>query len=197
MNRDEWRGAVPLVAAVLAGWVGASGAQACSCAEAPSVQDAWRDSEAVFVGVVESIGLAQDALDAQDVVVRMSVAAAWKGAQEPQAQLRTARNEAACGVAFMTGREYLVYATRDGTGGLRTNLCTRTALKSRAAQDLTLLGPPLRHFARTALEPAPGPAPTPTSPDQAPYAPSAHKTPQRQGSPASTASDNPPATPVQ
>ena len=125
-------------------WHAGGLAWACSCAEPLSPREAREQAAVVFSGTVESVKLPDDDPAALTLDVSLAVTNVWKGVAEPRVHVSTARNEAACGFAFLTAREYLVYASRDETGTLRTSLCSRTRLMNRAEDDLRALGPAIQ-----------------------------------------------------
>lgn len=112
---------------------------ACSCAGVgPACTEALRpEVAAVFRGTVLSKRPVLSSLG-RDVVVSLSVKEAFKGAQGPEVQVRTASTEAACGFTFKVGEEYLVYAYVL-EGQLKTGLCSRTYLARYRNEDLAYL----------------------------------------------------------
>jgi len=100
-------------------------------------------SDAVFSGrVLEVIdrnqnGLTQSSADPMEVIIEVDQI--WKGIDESQVVVVTERDSASCGFNFSVNQEYLIYAAKDDDQ-LRASLCSRTALLSAAADDLTELG---------------------------------------------------------
>jgi hypothetical protein len=71
--------------------------------------------------------------------VNVAVANAWKGLSTTTATLFTGYGDADCGYTFVVGTTYVIYA-HETADGLETNICTRTAEVSGAADDLLYLG---------------------------------------------------------
>jgi hypothetical protein len=132
-----------LILLLLALMVGASPqrAYACSCMiPGPPLQE-MANSAAVFSGRVVHMEAPTGPMisSADPVLVVFDVSEVWKGPEEAQIRLTTARDSASCGYEFMMGEEYLVYAyTQDN--GLAAGLCTRTMLLANAGEDLAALG---------------------------------------------------------
>jgi hypothetical protein len=149
-----------LAAAMLAAvvlWPGA--ADACSCrANAPACEAAW-SATAVFVGRVESIEPIQVAGRPSRFAskrVRFKVIEAFTGPGAAEAVIETGSGGGDCGYRFRQGREYLVYAQKDGPSGRMTvSTCSRTSMLESAAADLAYLrtaltsGAPLGRVAGT------------------------------------------------
>jgi hypothetical protein len=113
----------------------------CSCVPPGPPREALAQAEAVFAGRVVSVGEQRGGDPDQPYLeVRIVPDRRWKGAAADTVTVRTPPNSAVCGVAFETGREYLVYA--EGGGGLRVFLCSRTAALADAGEDLAALGAP-------------------------------------------------------
>ena len=136
-----------------------SAADACSCrASAPACEAAW-SATAVFVGRVESIEPIQVAGRPSRFAskrVRFKVMEAFTGPRETEAVIDTGSGGGDCGYRFRQGREYLVYAQKDGTSGrLTVSTCSRTSMLESAAADLAYLrnavtsGAPLGRVAGT------------------------------------------------
>jgi hypothetical protein len=90
------------------------------------------------------------------VQVTFAVAQSWKGGDRSTIVVNTPASSASCGVEFVQGQEYLVYAL-ENEGTLQTNLCSRTAQLGAAGEDLAVLG------AGSAPVPSAGGAETPTN----------------------------------
>ena len=114
--------------------VGARTGLACSCLPPPPPLEALEQSTAVFVGRVVEIRAA----DEMRLEVLFEVERSWKGVSGRRILVWTPSNEAACGMTFMWGERYLVYA-RDSEG-LSVYLCSRTAPLEHAGTDLEALG---------------------------------------------------------
>lgn len=109
-------------------------AWACSCAVA-STQQHYKAADAVFVGTVTTVeypptrdGIASGGNPAR---AGLSVGAVFKGTVGRSARVATALDEASCGVPFVPGKRYAVFAdsTRDG---LRADTCGGTTDDLRA-----------------------------------------------------------------
>lgn len=114
----------------------------CTCITPGPPSDVFEQASAVFVGKVIEIEL----MDANKIrgpfagkLVRFSVERAFKGVEEDQVQILTARSEASCGYPFEEGKIYLVYANKGEDERLRTSICSRTQPPSRAHEDLKFL----------------------------------------------------------
>ena len=120
---------------------------ACSCTFLPDFATAYAQSEAVFLGEVLGVeSAAPDYLEA--VWVTLRVEAQWKGAPSATIPVLTGNSDANCGVGFVPGGRYLVYALAGNTlygalppGGVWTHLCWRTNQYWPEDPDLVALGP--------------------------------------------------------
>jgi hypothetical protein len=88
--------------------------------------------------------------------VTFAVARNWKGSDQSTIVVNTPASSASCGVDFVQGLEYLVYAS-ENEGILQTNLCSRTTQLGAASEDLAVLG------AGSAPVPSAGGADAPTN----------------------------------
>jgi hypothetical protein len=123
--------------------------RACSCLPTNKTEQRER-SGAVFLGEVLSFrgrgGGCARAPEVSGRVARLRVVRVWKGALRPGAEVAvtTGMNSADCGVEFVTGRSYMVYATTpEGESALATNLCTTTREVSAGVADPDTLGAPI------------------------------------------------------
>jgi hypothetical protein len=107
-----------------------------------SFQRVFLESHTVFKGTVVAIVPIEPQTYLCEVGVTLDVAAWWKGAPPETVELLTAGSEASCGIEFVVGSEYLVYASRNESGALWTHLCTRTHRTWAGDPDLEALGPP-------------------------------------------------------
>jgi len=73
------------------------------------------------------------------VLVTFAVTEGWKGASQPTIVVRTPASSASCGVDFVEGQHYLVYA-QENEGQLQVNQCSRTKELDQASEDLAALG---------------------------------------------------------
>ncbi len=126
-----------LVAAILC--LTATAASACSCMIFPTPAEQYADADAVFTGHVDDI-----VIDGYIKYVFMTVHAYWKGDFGATVVIATDFDEAMCGVSFVPGITWLVYAfDTDGWADYYTHLCTRTSDVSWCQEDLDYMGAPL------------------------------------------------------
>lgn len=94
-------------------------ASACSCVnqEQISLEEAYGDAGAVFLGKV--ISITPSTTNVFTNIVTFSVNKSWKGIGSV---FTTSKDSAACGYSFEVGEEYLVFANEGGTVGL----CSKT-----------------------------------------------------------------------
>ena len=126
---------------------GAGTAYACSCAPPGRPAEELRTHSAVFSGQVvavrHSFEPGQPALTPDDrTTVEFQVASVWKGALGHEIQITTPSTGGSCGVPFVEGEDYLVYAHDSPyeEGGYAANICSRTKSLAEAAEDLEDLG---------------------------------------------------------
>ncbi len=100
-------------------------AWACRCiAPPPPPLDALAEADHVFHGTVVAIAVEDEGFEH---FVEFEVHEVWKGSARPGLIVRTASSSAACGVNFVVGEDYVVYAFDSNQGDhLNTNSCTRT-----------------------------------------------------------------------
>ena len=100
-------------------------AWACRCiAPPPPPLDALAEADHVFHGTVVAIAVEDEGFEH---FVEFEVHEVWKGSARPGLIVRTASSSAACGVNFVVGEDYVVYAFDSNPGDdLNTNSCTRT-----------------------------------------------------------------------
>lgn len=136
--------------------------QACSCGRI-SIEDAFRSSDAVFIGKVISIepkvgtvhrwiiatydNLTNKDIDDSlfDMEVKLEVTKLWKGGATKSLTIVTPDPDVCCicGFEFQVGQSYLVYA--DGTP-LSTSICSRTKPLSDTATEATELDRLVAHL---------------------------------------------------
>ena len=125
-------------------------AHACKCALPASPEEAFNNSVVVFSGEATSIrgvtpeGIVSDAPDTLALLVSFRVGTVWKGEAYQTMLVTTQRWEVSCGVGFIVGREYLVYAYAN-TGlspevPLRSDRCNGTQEVHDAVEDMEWLG---------------------------------------------------------
>ncbi len=126
----------------------------CECPPPPATRDAAADSNAVFLGTVTAIRPPQPELTFDrtppfvhydvpyyaPIAVDLDVQQVWVGPAYTTQRLTTARSYTTCGVPFVVGRSYLVYAYERYDGALQTHRCSRSREASAAADDLATLG---------------------------------------------------------
>lgn len=120
-----------------------SRAGACSCAESPSVEDELERSQAVFSGKVLEIRENRNLIGARTKSVLFEVANTWKGVKQSQIIIKTGQGGGDCGIDFIEGVEYLVYAHESdmyGAKSLVSIMCDRTNKLSSSKEDLEILG---------------------------------------------------------
>ncbi|SFL75330.1 hypothetical protein SAMN03159341_109151 [Paenibacillus sp. 1_12] len=117
--------------------------QACSCAKKPSVQEELERKSAIFAGKVIKLSgprLGFFNSSADPLTVTFAVSTVWKGETRAELNVSTPMSDSSCGYSFEMNREYLVYASSDGSGKHTTMLCDGTKLLSGSADDLAVLG---------------------------------------------------------
>lgn len=111
-------------------------ALACTCA-APATVSAARDrADRVFLGAVERFEVA-----GARRVATFRVSTVWKGPADARLRVTTGAGDGDCGVHFVAGLEYLVFAGAGTAGEPETSICSRTAPRREARDDLNTLGP--------------------------------------------------------
>ena len=105
----------------------------CLCEE-QTIENALKNSSAVFTGKVLSIG-AQYGHDFK--LVEFHVWRVWKGPKIDRIEVKTPSKKDDCGYPFEKNEEYLVYAT--GTTVLNVSVCYRTAILEKAGSDVEKL----------------------------------------------------------
>ena len=111
---------------------------ACSCLPPGPPAAALADATAVFAGRVTAVAVPADRSGTSPLQVTFAVSRSWKGADRPTISVTTPSSSASCGVDFVDGQEYLVYA-RASEGVLQTNLCSRTSTLAAAGDDIAAL----------------------------------------------------------
>ena len=118
-------------------------ANACSCAELPSVEEEFERSKAVFSGKVVDINEQSSLKGSTSTSVLFEVTNTWKGVEQSQIIITTGQGGGDCGYHFTEGKEYLVYAyesTMYGANSLVTVICNRTGVLNSSQEDLEVLG---------------------------------------------------------
>lgn len=117
--------------------------KACSCAELPSVEEEFDRSQAVFRGKVLRISENESMKGYKTKSVLFEVTNTWKEVKQSQIIIRTGQGGGDCGITFIEGVDYLVYAYESdmyGAKELVTNICDRTNKLSASQEDLVVLG---------------------------------------------------------
>lgn len=130
---------------------------ACSCIPTPPVSESLRMSDAVLDGTVLAVedryvGLTKAKVWIQErfgyftqnpadtgFAVRVKVHELWKGTESSELVFFTSRSSAECGYPFRVGERYLMYAFRLEEGSYEISLCTRTAPRVAADEDVSAL----------------------------------------------------------
>lgn len=123
-----------------------SPAEACSCGGILPSSAAFRASAVVFVGTVERVDRADpwsrrnsDGFISGDVgsgphIVTFAVTKAFRGVAETRILIKNGR----CDAPLIPEQTWLVYASEE-QGGITTDACSRTRLRSEADEDLKYL----------------------------------------------------------
>lgn len=115
---------------------------ACSCVEPGPVEGELELSSVVFSGKVIEMkdvnknNLSQSSVD--PIAIVFEVDESWKGLNQTQVLVYTARDSASCGYEFTLNEDYLVFA-QETDGELRVGLCSGTTPLT-ANLDMTALG---------------------------------------------------------
>jgi len=131
-----------IVALALLVFVRPEDARACSCGSggAPPCEVAWT-SDAVFAGTVRSIepvgGLENSSHSSN--LVTIEIERGFINASPGTIQVTTGIGGSDCGYRFVTGRRYIIYASKTESGRLSTGICSRTRPLEEAAEDVAYL----------------------------------------------------------
>jgi hypothetical protein len=101
---------------------------------------AFGEADTVFSGQVISINT-QPSSDRgwSNRIVRFLVKESFRGVNTPEVEVTTGMGGGDCGFGFQIGKEYLVYAYLGEGKKLATGICTRTALLTKADEDLAYI----------------------------------------------------------
>lgn len=121
----------------------ANAASACSCIPT-TPQQSLKNSGTVFAGrVIDVVDEGEMRPEVSRPLlgfkVTFEVSNVWKGQPNRQFVVRTSGSSASCGYSFEKGKEYLVYASNQGSQ-LETGLCSGTKPLANARPDLAVLG---------------------------------------------------------
>jgi len=109
----------------------------------PSVDKGFSRSQAVFSGEVIEIKDNNGLLGGHGKTVLFNVKETWKGINETEVTIATGSNDGGCGIAFVVGEEYLVYARLSemyGDESLTSIICDPTTALGNATEDIAILG---------------------------------------------------------
>lgn len=118
-------------------------ATACSCAKEPSAEEGFSRSQAVFSGEVTRIKDNNGLFGGYGKTVIFKVKETWKGINETEVAIATGSGGGDCGIEFVVGKEYLVYASVSdiyGDKSLTSVICDPTKELGIAAEDIDILG---------------------------------------------------------
>lgn len=117
---------------------------ACSCVKEQTVQVEFSQSKAVFSGKVIEIKTTKFSNPNYKKVL-FEVSKTWKGISGSQVIIKTGLGDGDCGINFIKGQNYLVYARAskmygENSQSLTATICSSTKEFSLAQKDLTILG---------------------------------------------------------
>lgn len=148
-------------------------AQACSCIQSPGPIEAARSADAVLHGKLLSVAdVPKNGPHAlANKMFTFEVVRIFKGQLDPQINIMTTDNSAACGRDYgAPGSEWLIFASIDDQGQAHDNLCSRTKPIGDAATDIAELeaaAGTLDQPSDPPVEPGPSePEPEPVQPEQ-------------------------------
>ena len=129
-----------LLCFVIAGYLHAPNAFACSCLSLGPAMTSFFSSDTIFSGRVLDIKNpeAQNGImsSADPVQVTFDVFKSYKGLRGNNVVVTTTLSDDSCGYDFKNGQEYLVYANKSSGDNLSVSLCSRTALLSGTRNDI-------------------------------------------------------------
>jgi hypothetical protein len=120
-----------------------SSANACSCAQPPSVKSELSSSDVVFSGKVISVREKRSLNGYLTKQAIFEVSQTWKGVKQSQIMITTGQGGGDCGINFIEGEDYLVYSRESDMYGkklLTSIICDRTVELVAANEDLSVLG---------------------------------------------------------
>ncbi|WP_088011490.1 hypothetical protein [Gottfriedia acidiceleris] len=117
---------------------------ACSCVKEQPVQNEFSQSKAVFSGTVIDTKTTKF-LNPNYKKVLFEVSKTWKGINNSQVIIKTGKGDGDCGISFINGQNYLVYARAskmygENSQSLTTTICDSTKEFSLSQKDLSILG---------------------------------------------------------
>ena len=116
---------------------------ACSCMELPPPDEALTNATAVFSGEVIAIKDSKGIYGEIGKTVSFKVREVWKGDNGSDISVVTGSDSASCGLDFIIGKEYIVYAHASDMYGktvLSSTLCDRTTELKNATDDISMIG---------------------------------------------------------
>jgi len=133
-----------LIAGLFLATIGGRPASACYCDPAifspaePAVRQAFKESEVVLRGTVQSVHIddSPTAPGGAGVIAVFDIQESWKGPRAGKIEMGTVSND--CRFNFEVGEQYLVYGFPDGSGTF-TTACSRTQRVDKAQYDLAIL----------------------------------------------------------
>ena len=115
-------------------------AAACSCIGYEDAEEGYRVqaqlADVIFQGRVETIETDEEERTRMSF---MSVEKYWKGNEDAFVEVHTAMESAACGIDFLIGETYIVFASENEDGDIETGLCSGTMNQDRAADLIAFL----------------------------------------------------------
>ena len=117
----------------------AARANACTCMPPRPPCEAYRETPAIFIGLVTDID-AFDKTTNERPYAHLAIERAFKGITETKIKMLQGTASGDCSVALEKGTRYLIYAVYDEeTKQFYTNSCTRSMPLQYAAEDLDYL----------------------------------------------------------
>jgi hypothetical protein len=137
------RSATACIVGFLLFTLASSPAEACSCFESSGPCQGLESASAVFVGEVTALTIttrseANESL-APSRRATLQVTEVFSGIARDRVEVSTGMSDADCGVGFVEGQRYLVFAMESTPGVLTTTTCSRTRSIAGAAADLEFL----------------------------------------------------------
>ncbi|MGB1014917.1 MAG: hypothetical protein ACPG4T_12345 [Nannocystaceae bacterium] len=124
-------------------------ASACTCRQLPPEQ-----AQAVFEGRVLGPPTIEKTISETTANYEFSVSQVWKGDVSKTVTIKVTPS-ILCGITYVPGETYLVYAAPGGENFLRDEMCSGTRPSDSASEDFARLGPglsPVRAREKTKLQ---------------------------------------------
>ena len=109
----------------------------------PTPEDGFVNAQAVFSGEVMGIKENSGLFGSHGKTVLFAVKETWKGPSAMEFAIKTGSGGGDCGVAFVVGEEYLVYANLSDMyeeQSWSTTICSPTKVLMDASKDLAVFG---------------------------------------------------------